>query len=237
MPLFTDDALNAFLVANSGNDLSTLTQSILADGFGAGPFDMSDGFNAGDSDTWPSGLVFGETAAAGSGNERGGVYKTNTDGVTAYYTPPVVSTYRECYDNMINNDDFSTAQSDDGISSDEDWENFTDEDGWSFLEELEREYNCAGICYTPLWYMTKNIKEGPPTQECLSPLFDDVFTTSKNLANGCAAALIVSVLCQLGLCGGMPANAGDEEESNTVEYNEQPSGYGTSNGMMKPGMK
>lgn len=138
---------------------------------------------------------------------------------------------------MINNDDFAVAQSFDDDPSDE-WENFSDEDGWSFLEELEREYNCAGICYTPLWYMTKNIREGPPTQECLTLLFDDVFTTSKNIANGMAAALIVSVLCQLGLCGGMPANTGEEEDNNnTVEYNEQPSGYGTSNGMMKPGMK
>ena len=138
---------------------------------------------------------------------------------------------------MINNDVFVEGQqSGDSFTSDDEWDNFSDEDGWTFLEELEREYNCAGICYTPLWYMTKNIKEGRPTQECLSPLFDDVFNAAKNVANGMGAALIVSVLCQLGLCGGMPANAG-EEEDNTVEYNEQPSGYGTNNGMMRPGQK
>jgi hypothetical protein len=84
--------------------------------------------------------------------------------------------------------------------------------------------------------MTRSIAEGKPTQECLSPLFDDVLNASKSVANGMGAALIISVLCQLGLCGGMPATAGDEEDDNTVEYGEQPSGYGTG-GMMKPGQK
>lgn len=84
MPLFTDVQLNAFLAANSGNDLSDLTMTILRDGYGAGPFDMSNGFVAGNSATWPSGLYFGETATTDVDTTRGGNYKANTNGVEAY---------------------------------------------------------------------------------------------------------------------------------------------------------
>jgi len=151
--------------------------------------------------------------------------------------PTAVTTYKQCFDAVINTDAFKNEQTDGGLAgNDDDWDNFSDAEGWDFLEELETEYNCAGICYAPLWYMTRNINNGKPSDECLSPLFDDVFNASKNFANGFGAALLISVLCQLGLCGGMPATAGDEEEDNTVEYGEQPSGYGAG-GMMRPGQK
>ena len=39
----------------------------------------------------------------------------------------------------------------------DDWEDFSDSTAWTFLTEVEADYNCAGLCYTPLWYLTKNI--------------------------------------------------------------------------------
>jgi len=34
------------------------------------------------------------------------------------------------------------------------------------LRQLEESYNCGGICYKPLHYITKSISEGPVTQTC-----------------------------------------------------------------------
>ena len=37
----------------------------------------------------------------------------------------------------------------------------------NFLFEVEKDFDCAGMCEVPLFYVTRDISEGPPTQECL----------------------------------------------------------------------
>ena len=42
------------------------------------------------------------------------------------------------------------------------WEDFESEDAWNFFTQVEEDYDCAGICYTPLFYLTKDISVGRP---------------------------------------------------------------------------
>ena len=35
------------------------------------------------------------------------------------------------------------------------------------MTDIENDYNCGGFCYTPLFYMTKDLSAGKPEQECL----------------------------------------------------------------------
>ena len=37
------------------------------------------------------------------------------------------------------------------------WQSFSSQEGWDILAALEDEYECAGVCYSPLFYMTKEI--------------------------------------------------------------------------------
>ena len=46
--------------------------------------------------------------------------------------------------------------------------------GYDFLVSMELKYeNCAGLCQTPLFYLTKSIDKGMPANECLRPALDD----------------------------------------------------------------
>jgi hypothetical protein len=51
---------------------------------------------------------------------------------------------------------------------------FFDKGGYKFLSDLEEKFNCASICSTPLFYITKDVKEGPPTNDCVTAAMDDL---------------------------------------------------------------
>lgn len=44
--------------------------------------------------------------------------------------------------------------------------NFFNDGIYEFLGELEQSYDCASICEVPLFYLTKDIREGKVTREC-----------------------------------------------------------------------
>lgn len=62
---------------------------------------------------------------------------------------------------MIKNPAFEGTAADDADEQ-EQWDSFEDDEAWDFLEKLEDDYSCAGLCYPPLWYLTKSISVGPP---------------------------------------------------------------------------
>lgn len=141
-----------------------------------------------------------------------------SEGNGAARIPPTVTTYRECYDGMVSSGAFAVDDSSGVVQ--EDYDNFGGEDVWEHLALLEAEYDCAGFCYKPLFYLTRSIADGPPPQACTNPVFEDVFKSAKSVCTGMGVALLISFLCQLGLCGGMPANAGDSKE----KYEEKADG-------------
>ena len=51
---------------------------------------------------------------------------------------------------------------------------FFDQGGYEFLKELETSLDCAGLCYTPLFYLTKDVRLGQPTIDCASATVDAI---------------------------------------------------------------
>lgn len=99
--------------------------------------------------------------------------------------PPTVRNFDECRDLMVDNqafEEYIIAQNSDnkfGESAEDDWENFDSKDTWDFMRSAEVTYDCAGFCYVPMFYLTRDISEGQPTQECLKPIFNAAYADSQ----------------------------------------------------------
>ena len=46
--------------------------------------------------------------------------------------------------------------------------------GYDFLKRIESDFECAGLCDVPLFYITKDISKGRPTTECITVSFDKI---------------------------------------------------------------
>ena len=79
---------------------------------------------------------------------------------------------------MLTNNVFESYIEAQGQSQKEFWEGFDSDDAWAFFADVEREYNCGGLCYVPLFYLTRNINEGRPEKECIREIINDVFNES-----------------------------------------------------------
>jgi hypothetical protein len=51
---------------------------------------------------------------------------------------------------------------------------FFDAGGYDFLYGLETRYTCGSICLTPLFYLSRDIKDGPPTTDCFTAAVEDI---------------------------------------------------------------
>lgn len=120
------------------------------------------------------------------------------------------NTYAECWDGkiktmpatskMMKNKYFKQAK------------DYLDKGGWAFLTDLEKNLNCAGLCATPLFYMTKPLSAGPPTQDCVNA-FVGKFNKNTGMAVAAfltAVVLICAGICAIPLCTGY--NKNNEEE-------------------------
>lgn len=81
--------------------------------------------------------------------------------------------------------------------------------GYEYMAQLEQDYECASICYKPLFYLTKDISEAPVGQECVTA-FIDYYAGS--LGVGIVAivtGLILLSACigSVPLCGGFASGA------------------------------
>jgi len=71
------------------------------------------------------------------------------------------TTFNECYEANKDNSKFTTG---------EQAKQFFAQGGMKFIASLENEADCAGLCYTPLWYLGKDIKLGRPTTDCATKI-------------------------------------------------------------------
>lgn len=60
------------------------------------------------------------------------------------------------------------------------------------MKDLETKYKCAGVCYKPLFYLTKPLTEGAPEAECV-----DTFIKEYAGATGVGIVAIVTGLTLL----------------------------------------
>lgn len=91
-------------------------------------------------------------------------------------------------------------------------------DDLKFWTDIEKKYNCAGFCYTPMFYMTRPITDGPPAKACDTALFTE---GSKHPGSGAVALLSGFVLltlfgASLTLCAGLStdSNVADNGKGN-----------------------
>lgn len=138
------------------------------------------------------------TVSVGSNNDRMIV----TPATTAF------NNWGDCYNATLK--DASGTKS--GVNTDsKDFKDFVKNGGVEFLASLEDSFDCAGLCYTPLFYLKKNIAVGRPTIDCARAAVD-------KFGNNTGAGLIAIVtgfvffsgfLGSIPLCGGFSAQGDD----------------------------
>ena len=75
--------------------------------------------------------------------------------------PSTVKTFEQCYQNAVGNQAFEEFMLASGLPDvKQDWEYLDAEETWDFLREAEETYDCAGLCYVPMFYLTKDISAG-----------------------------------------------------------------------------
>jgi len=88
---------------------------------------------------------------------------------------------------------------------------FVEKGGFKSLKYMENQYECAAVCKTPLFYVTRSFTE-QPTKSCLSEFVNQV---AGNTFRSVAIVSIVTALIALcGCCGSFPlcSKYNDEED-------------------------
>jgi len=136
--------------------------------------------------------------------------KLQYDGVIPMYfssdssSSKFVKNYKECYDKQLKGE-LESKESD--SSYDEivmKAKMFFEDGGYEMLKSLETEYDCAGICYQPMFYITKDVTEGLPSRSCDVAAVEEL---SGNIA-GAAVAFITGISLLIGAVGAFPLFSG-----------------------------
>jgi hypothetical protein len=72
-----------------------------------------------------------------------------------------------------------------------------------FLNFIESEYNCAGICSPPLFYYSKSISNGPPKRGCINLMVKDIAPALSSLGQVLIVSgvlIILMIFCALPIC-------------------------------------
>ena len=85
---------------------------------------------------------------------------------------------------------------------------FFDAGGYDFLLALEDRYSCASICLVPLFYLTKDVADGPPVNDCFTAAVEDI-TDNKPWA---FVFVISGILHLFAIFGAFTLSFKDEEE-------------------------
>lgn len=89
---------------------------------------------------------------------------------------------------------------------------FFEQGGFEFLQSFEKQFNCAGVCQAPLFYMTKELSAGIPTQSC-----DQAFISSVAGSVGAGAVGIVTGIFMLTLfIGAVPLCTKESDKNDAM---------------------
>ena len=125
----------------------------------------------------------------------GGVPDLDSEFQWQQRSPLTVTSYSQCFDSMLENQGFKQyieAQSESMAAF---WEDFDSKSTWEFFRDVEEKYGCSGVCYKPLFFLTKDIAEGQPPNECVKEIIDDVYEQSRTMLLGMGIALgVIGIL-------------------------------------------
>jgi hypothetical protein len=119
-----------------------------------------------------------------------------------------ISTWKECYDAFLKNE----------FRADSFEQEFLNMGGEEFVAQLEESYDCAGVCKVPLFYMTKDISVGPPTEGCIQAAAEGM---AANYGNTGKVALVTGVLLLIGMIGACPLCTGFEDDKMEKKKEEE----------------
>lgn len=142
--------------------------------------------------------------------------RTTTTGSTSNSMVPLVfasgstsvSNYKACYDNVMEAK-YKTTEAKSSQSSSEQEQmkkvkEFFEKGGYDFLSQLEKDYECASMCKVPLFYLTRDVKDGKPEKECTEAIVEAV-TGKVLVAVICfitGLVLLCACICSFPLCSG-----------------------------------
>lgn len=72
--------------------------------------------------------------------------------------------------------------------------------------------DCASLCKTPLYYIARDVKDGPPTQDCVIPIMKELDQPIFG-----AASLITGLLCLAACVGTIPLCTGFVQGKDMME--------------------
>lgn len=116
-----------------------------------------------------------------------------TGGATSFDWTGTYTTYEQCF-NAISAAKGSASGATTGAKD------FFVNGGFQFLKSFEKQYDCAGLCYTPLFYLTKPLSVGPPTTSCDAAF---IAAVAGNTAVG-AIALVTGFILLSVMLGSIP---------------------------------
>jgi hypothetical protein len=86
---------------------------------------------------------------------------------------------------------------------------FVTHGGFSLLSSLEENFDCASLCKVPLFYITKDISEGRPRQECIDGFIKGM---NANLGTAGLFSILCAIILLIGALGTFPICCGGKEE-------------------------
>ena len=94
---------------------------------------------------------------------------------------------------------------------------FFDNGGLQFLNKVEKDFSCAGLCDVPLFYVTKDISLGPPKKECVEQMFIDITSSMSSLGMISLVAGIFTILGFFGTFSLCSNNSLDHEHEDNIK--------------------
>ena len=130
------------------------------------------------------------------------------------------SSYKECLDNVLVPQRI-VNQTEDSIE-------FFKRDGvFTYLGQLERDYQCSSLCQPNLFYIGRDLNEGKPTKECAQAISDSwgnskSFQDYGKIGGGISIALgiimMLALFCSIPLCRGFGHHA---DKGSKYKYKDQ----------------
>lgn len=112
-----------------------------------------------------------------------------------------VPDWYSCYEKTLQNRWESDSNSDAA--------QFIDQGGYEFVKNFEEQFDCGGVCEVPLFYMSRPISDGPPTQGCVKAA---ALGMAGKLGTAGYVSLITGIMMWIGMIGACPLCTGFSEE-------------------------
>lgn len=91
---------------------------------------------------------------------------------------------------------------------------FITSNGMEVLAELEDKYDCASVCEVPLFYITRDISEGMPLQECAAGIYHSMKGAYRAEA---AFSIILSLILWVAMTAALMIGCGPESDKDEEE--------------------